>query len=318
MYLFNARSGQVKKESGFRDGESFSDRQGEHDGEAGAAAPAGVDADCAVVFLDGLADDGQTEAGAVGPGGEEGLENLVPVLLLDPGTVVADRDGDPVLTVGQADFLGLDLDNLPAGRAEGDGVLDQMAEDREHLPAISPDIEVVVEGELQVAGARPERIGPADLDHLGEAGPQRKPLPVDRFRLGELEEIGDRLQQAVRLANDDLGQLQVHRIGRGGGGKFPGQHLGRTGDGGQGVAEIVGDTGAHHADGGQFFGLAHLLFQALYLADIAQGDDLMAAAGVLRGVLWRIDRHRGVAEFDPGAILFDEVGRLSEIGRSEL
>ena len=71
-------------------------------------------------------------------------------------------------------------------------------------------------------------------------------------------------------------------------------------DGGEDVVEIVGDAAGEYADGFEFVGALHLLFEAVALGDIAQDED---GAGDFSG---------GV--FDRGAAAFDEEGAVGAEG----
>src|SRR5262245_52233292 len=66
----------------------------EQDHEAGTAAAGGLDPDLALVLLDDPVHDGQPQAGPVGLGGEEGLEDVGQVLGGDAGTGVLHDDLD--------------------------------------------------------------------------------------------------------------------------------------------------------------------------------------------------------------------------------
>ena len=65
-----------------------------------------IDGDCAAVVLDDLAASGQAQAGALGLGGKERLENILNGFVRDARAVVGQRDGDDFFV---GDFFDFDL-----------------------------------------------------------------------------------------------------------------------------------------------------------------------------------------------------------------
>ena len=77
----------------------------EFQGEAGALSQLGLDLDGAAVHFGVMFDNGQTQAGALGAGGEIGLENLVHFVGRDARAVVGDGNDDGILlAIAGGDF----------------------------------------------------------------------------------------------------------------------------------------------------------------------------------------------------------------------
>ena len=100
-------------------------RQGDDD--LGAPARRLADGDPAAVGLDDPPGDGHAQAGPLGLGGEERLEDLVALLGVEPRPVVADGDADAGRPSSPAaGAVDLDLGGIGA---RGQGVLEDVAED---------------------------------------------------------------------------------------------------------------------------------------------------------------------------------------------
>ena len=100
-----------------REGERERDREGR------AAAEGGADADVTAVGADDLVDDREAEAGAVGAGGEERLEDAGEIVGADAAALVLDLDRDEVIGGGEGA-----QGDLGARARGGGGVVDEVGE----------------------------------------------------------------------------------------------------------------------------------------------------------------------------------------------
>ena len=206
--------------------------------------------DLAAVGLDDPLGDGHAQAGPLGLGGEERVEDLLPLLGLEARAVVADGDADRRLAV-ELGRLGADLDR-DRGRAGGQGVLEDVAEDlpepervRRRSAGRRHRSSRARVGLLRLAGRLEVRPGLApDLAQVAGA-----PVELDRGGVA-----ADVLVEVVEVV---LGLLepvdQVERLGPVADGQ--GEHLQAGLAALQGVAALVGQPGDHLADGGQPLGL---------------------------------------------------------------
>ena len=108
-----AHGGYVEAEAGQRQHGRESGRGREEDLEGGAFVGLALDGDGAAMLLDDAPGDEQAQAGAVGFGGEERLEQARHVLGRDADAVVLDRE--PELRAGQRPSAGL-AGAAPGGR----------------------------------------------------------------------------------------------------------------------------------------------------------------------------------------------------------
>ena len=97
-------------------------------------------------------------------------------------------------------------------------------------------------------------------------------------RPGVLQQVGDQAVEAVHLAHGDVDQLPALAVGPG----RPAQHLDRSRDAGQRVADLVGDARRQPPDRGQALGPLHLDLHAAQLGQILEMDH---AADDLAGVV---------------------------------
>ena len=94
-------------------------------------------------------------------------------------------------------------------------------------------------------------------------------------RPGEAQEALDRAVEALALLEQDLEQLALRRVGR----RRAGEHLHRAGDGGQRVADLVGEAGGELAHRGHaVLDAAAPPAAARHCGEVLEDDDVAAVA----------------------------------------
>ena len=202
-----------------------------------------------MLFHDAL-DDGQPQPGALGAGGEEGLENLRHLFAVDAPARVGNRNlhGGFLAVHDQVTRDG----DLAAGRRRLDCVVDEVAQDFRYLDpvamhqgdaaaALDDDVDVLVGGHVgqrghrlvddpgQLVPVRPQALGPGETQHVAHDLFHVTDLAQSHVQVFMIRVVG-----GVVAARQDL---QVHLDGR------------------QRIAQIVGDHARHPAHGGQALGV---------------------------------------------------------------
>ena len=107
-----------------------------------------------------------------------------------------------------------------------------------------------------------------ERDRLLEQGPEVHGIPGRRVGPGLKEELVQDLREPLRLAGDDGEQLLL----LGGDAGLRQQHLGRSADGAQRVADLVGELGRHLPDRRQLLLGAHLLLETLDVGEVLEHE----------------------------------------------
>ncbi len=191
---------------------------GEGEGEDGAFVVV-VEPDAAVVGLDDVFDDGETESGAAlfaGAGfvdAEEAFEDALLGVFWDAGSVVGDVDGD-VVVVGVGG--GVDAD-VAAGFAVFDAVVDEVLDDLVDSVGVCPDLGFGLNfgGECDGLGfGAVLEVVEDSLDEGGELDLGVVHSDLAGFELGEGEEVFDEEGEAVGVFLDFLEEsFMVLRVG---------------------------------------------------------------------------------------------------------
>src|SRR5262245_8949659 len=224
---------------------------GKGDAKAGTTARARLVGDDAAVLRDDAMAQRQPEAGPARLGGEERREEVALGVLGHAGTGVRDGDREQLVAVRPAAHVVARLDagghrQLALAAERLDGVLDQVEEHLGQLRAVTEDrgqtgIELRAERDAAEAG----RLALQRQDVVQDA------VDVERrdLQLGRGAEPAELLHEAVQpvdLTDDDVGRLDVARIG-----EARTQELRRTLDAAQRVADLVRQAERHRAHGRQ-------------------------------------------------------------------
>jgi hypothetical protein len=195
-------------------------------------------------FLEELAANEETEAGALRLGCEVGLEESGLILGTDAAAVVMDFEDDARGIILEA---AADEDETPAVCGI-DGVEDEIEEDLGEVVAHGGDvreirgelaIEIALAGPLIVAGDGEDVIGDfGECDGAAGGGGGAR----------EIDEVADGAADAGDLTFDE-----VELFGGVGFGLAAFEHLDDGAECGEGVADLVGDAGGEEAEGGHFF-----------------------------------------------------------------
>ena len=208
---------------------------------------------------------------ALGPRGEEAVEDRLGLVGRDAGALVLDRRHHAVAVPPGGQRQGA------AGRAEGHGVDDDVAEDLAQPPLQAGDGEVLrrqVQHEARTAGAGAHRVHldqrlqqAAQVDRLGLGARQ---LGIEARGIGD---VGDQAVHAVDVVEDDGQQLlDARRV-------LQARHgLHRAAQRGQRILDLVRDVGGEALDGVDA-GPEHVGHRGQRLAQLA---DLVAAARIVR------------------------------------
>src|SRR4029453_5278150 len=191
---------------------------GKGDAKAGATAGARLVGDDAAVLRDDAMAQRQPESGPARLGGEERGEEVALGVLGHAGAVVRDGDGEELVAVRPAAHVGPRLDaggdgELALAAQCLDGVLDQVEEHLGQLRAVTEHGgQAGIELRAQRDVAEPGRLTLQRQDVVQDA------VDVERgdLELGRCGEPAQLLHQAVQpidLANDDVGRLDLARIG---------------------------------------------------------------------------------------------------------
>lgn len=253
-------------------------REGELEGNDGAGAFAGFDADLAAVVAHDALDNHHAESVAVFFRGVVGLEDFGEVGFGNAGTGVDELEGEEFVVEGGADA------ELPAGLHRFHGVFNDVEKDLLDLTAVAEDGgRGLVDFDIDLEFAVDEfgLLHAEDFfDELEE---------VDFVEFGFLgtdgfEEMGD---DAVEAADFALADLEGIGDGIGGGGFGVGlefielalDELEVNGEGIEGVTEFVGDSGGEAHDGIDALALDAFLEGDFVLGDVGEDDDVAAAVG---------------------------------------
>ena len=198
-----------------------------------------------LVVFDDAVDDGQAQAAAAGESGEKRFEHALTFLRRQAASAVGDDQ-----TQGRARTLGaLDAQDAAVGHGR-QGVADQVPDDLLELAGTAVEfgpvrLEIPLDGDaLAQIPAHPQQ-GQRFPDHVARAETGEFLRPGG----SQIEELFDGLRDAARFAQDDGHQL----AGFAGRMELGLKDLDGAGDGGQGIADFVGDQGRHLARLGQPF-----------------------------------------------------------------
>jgi hypothetical protein len=108
-----------------------------------------------------------------------------------------------------------------------------------------------------------------DLGDLGDHLAKIETLPIFRARARVVEQVADEGIDPIDLAHGDVDQVAGFGVRPG----KPLEHLDRTGNAGQGVANLVGDVGGQAADAGQALGARHRLLHVAQIGQVLKMDD---------------------------------------------
>ncbi len=254
----------------------------EENGERGAGADDGVDAELAAVFADDGEHGGEAEAGAVFFRGEERIEDLFEIFRGDAAAVVANFELDVIaggerrnLVGGEVGVGGAEL-QLRAVRSAGhrlEGVDDEVLEDLKNLSAIDADgLDVFgdLEGDFGVGA------GGGDLDGVGE----------DVFRGDDALGAGAAFGEHQELFRETLGgEAGFFGVVEGGVVAVVFGERDAAEDGGEKIVEVVGDAAGEETEGFEAVGFDELLGGEGHLGGVAENDDDAArfAGGIVGG-----------------------------------
>lgn len=187
---------------------------GEDDLEGCAVWGLGMELEASAVVGDDPFGEGEAEAGAVGFGREEGVEETSLDVLGDAGAVVGDFEDDGVLG-GAVEAGGMgegtEGDMAVVGDAVG-GVLDEVDEGLGELLVVSVDEEVSGAGDGELDLFRGEGGLEEFEDGLEEVG-DREGAEVGLGGAGELEELVDDAVESVEFEVDDGDVFEVMEVG---------------------------------------------------------------------------------------------------------
>ena len=188
---------------------------------------------------------------ALGALGIEALEHGVELALGQPRPLILDGDPD------ERSFAPCPEGDGTIGRAEGDGVVDQVAEDLHQTPLDSGNLQFLLIGEPQFEARTllvrcREMDVPKGLEHAPE---------IDRLGLGArqlgveprcLGDVADQPVEAINVVENDGHQapLLLRLL-------HPGHGLDGAAHAGQGILDLMGDVG------GEFFHRVHALPQGV-------------------------------------------------------
>src|SRR5271167_2746040 len=231
------------------------------------------DPNAALMPVNNLRDDGESQTNAGFLRGYEGIENLFPQLRRNAGASVFDAHFHPVKVAAVAAglrFPCLDTKHATAGPHGIVGILHNINEclftqaliqrherqtsriffldlDRRTLPELRNVIQCAIEDGRDVL---------------------RRQIRVQRTR--EIQETRDERAQTVRLRGNVSRQFGGQRIGLA---EFLGQHFRRAFDYAEGIANLVGKSGRELAQSGEALGTARLGL-GLLQAEIGFGESL--------------------------------------------
>ena len=216
-----------------------------------------VHVDLAVVPVDDLAHDGESQTRPARLGGEEGREDLVEHILRDPAARIGDVHAHPVLL----DHLGGHPDHAALGH-HLDPVADEVAHGLAHLVGIDVDDRVPGVEVLDHLDVRREGV---DGEEFLEEEVDGHDLELELARAGVGQDLVDDAVGLLDLGLDDgdvaadlgLDLPLLAELGL--------DEEDRVVDDGQGVADLVADHGGHLSDGGQTLLLDQLVLGGLKL-----------------------------------------------------
>ena len=243
---------------------------GDADSKHGTAAFLAIDLDEPTVVIDDAFDDGETDAGAVGAGGEEGIEEVAHRLGRDTGAGIDDFEHP---TAG-CRFSHTDRD-IGARGGGLDGVSDEVPQELTELGVVSLDdgtrlgAEI---GDVDIFGAAAGAF--SEEDDIASDATEVCLGDVGGFGSSEVEHIADEVIETGGFTLNDVAKVSV--IGTQAGGVA--EQFDRGGDGAQGVSDFVSETRGDLAEIGEPFGALGALGGFLELT-AGQAESLGQVAG---------------------------------------